>query len=55
LFWLDFIDYRGDLLPYLPQLIGRRAKAIKDDKVKAIYYRETPEMLFVDNTLDHSE
>lgn len=47
-FWIDFIDDQTDLWQYGPDLIGRRAKVINDDKVKAIYFKDTPELLFVE-------
>ena len=48
-FWLDFNDQDGsnpELFQYSVDVIGRRAKAINDDKVKCIYLRETPGILF---------
>ena len=48
-FWIDFIDYQTDLWQYGPELIGRRSKVEKDDKVKAIYFKDTPDLLFVEN------
>lgn len=49
-FWLEFIDTNSDLGRYRVSLIGRRSKAINDDKIKAIFYRETPGVLFIDPT-----
>ena len=49
-FWLEFIDTNSDLGQYRVSLIGRRSKAINDDKIKAIFYRETPGVLFIDPT-----
>ena len=45
-FWIDFIDYTTDLWQYGPALIGRRSKVVNDDKVKAIYFRDVPDLLF---------
>jgi len=48
-FWIDFCDQDGsnpELYQYSVDVIGRRAKAINDDKVKCIYIRETPGILF---------
>lgn len=37
----------NDLSQYRVSMIGRRTKYVNDDKVKAIYFRETPSLLFV--------
>ena len=49
LFWIDFIEADQDPLvqQYAVDIIGRRSKSINDDKVKAIYFRDTPLLLFV--------
>ena len=48
-FWIDFLDESidGRLWQYSVPVIGRRSKSINDDKVKAIYFRDTPMILFV--------
>lgn len=45
LFWFDFLE--GDLDKYSTQGIGDRPKAVNDNEVKSIYYREIPKVLFV--------
>lgn len=50
LFWIDFIGEGTDLEKYKTTIIGRRPKAVNDDKVKSIFVRETPEVLFIDPT-----
>ena len=50
LFWIDFIGEGTDLEKYKTTIIGRRPKAVNDDKVKSIFIRETPEVLFIDPT-----
>ena len=48
-FWIDFNDQDGsnpELFKYAVDVIGRRAKSINDDKVRCIYLRETPGILF---------
>ena len=52
IFWIDFIDttYGGDLAQYGVQQIGDRPKTVNDDKIKAIYYRDTPPVVFKDET-----
>lgn len=50
-FWIDFFDIIGDetefLYQYSVDVIGRRAIAVNDTDVKAIYFRDTPNLLFV--------
>lgn len=46
-FWLDFCDDTY-LEKYTPEKIGRRTKVINDTEVKAIFFEETPNVLFVD-------
>ena len=45
-FWFDFIDTAGDLGKYSVHNIGLRSKATNDDKIKAIYFREVPNVIF---------
>lgn len=45
-FWIDFMSAEGEMGKYAVQNIGNRPKAIKDDKVKAIYFKEVPTVLF---------
>lgn len=44
-FWIDFLD-TGDLIHLSNRMIGNRPKAVKDQNVKSIYYRETPMIIF---------
>lgn len=48
-FWFDFLDTYGELSQYSVSNIGDRPKAINDSNVKAIYFRETPGVIFVEN------
>ena len=45
-FWLEILDDAGDLSKYSIPNIGDRAKSINDSKVTAIYFRETPNIIF---------
>ena len=45
-FWFDFIDTTGELNKYSVHNIGLRSKATNDDKIKAIYFREVPNVIF---------
>ena len=46
-FWIDFCD-DAYLEKYKPANIGRRTKVVNDQEIKAIFYEETPNVLFVD-------
>ena len=43
-FWFDFLDTEGELKQFGVKTIGARPKSIKDTNIKAIYFRETPEI-----------
>lgn len=47
IFWFDFLDTDGELDSYSVKRIGNRPKAVNDKDVKAIYFRETPGVLFL--------
>lgn len=47
-FWFDFLDTEGELSQYSVKNVGTRTKSINDTNVKSIYFRETPNVLFVD-------
>ena len=47
-FWFDFLEENDELQKYSNQAIGNRPKAINDTQVKAIYFRETPTAIFVE-------
>ena len=47
IFWFDFLDTDGELDSYSVKRIGDRPKAVNDKDVKAIYFRETPGVLFL--------
>lgn len=51
-FWIDFIDILSDLGEYSVGTIGRRSKVINDADVKAIFFRDTPDVLFIDPNKD---
>lgn len=46
-FWFDFLDEDSELQKYSCHNIGDRTKAVNDNQVKAIYFRETPTVIFV--------
>ena len=47
IFWFDFLDTDGELSNYSIPRIGDRPKAVNDKDVKAIYFRETPGIIFL--------
>ena len=47
IFWFDFLDTDGEVAKYSVRAVGNRSKAINDDNIKSIYYRETPCVIFV--------
>lgn len=53
-FWFDFLDPNTDveLGKYAVQVIGTRPKAENDNTVKGIYFRDIPEVIFVDSTIN---
>ena len=47
-FWFDFLDSNNtELGKYKINIVGNRPKAINDSNVSAIYFRDTPTVLFV--------
>lgn len=50
LFWIDFIGEGTQLEKYKTSVIGRRPQVVEDSDIKAILYKDTPEVLFVDPT-----
>ena len=50
-FWIDFLDTQGELHKFSVKAIGQRPKIANEAKsVKAIYYKETPNLIFVNDT-----
>jgi hypothetical protein len=48
-FWFDFLDNDGgDLSQYSVHNVGDRPKSVNDSDVKAIYFRDTPTVIFLD-------
>ena len=53
IFWFDFLDIDGsDLYKYSVKEIGSRTKSINDSNVKSIYYRDVPNVIFVEDLSD---
>lgn len=48
LFWFDFINGKSSILSkYSVKAIGDRTKVVKDDDIKAIYYGEIPNLIYI--------
>lgn len=45
-FYFDFLDINSALGKYAISSIGSRSKAINDDKINSISYKETPQVIF---------
>lgn len=45
-FWIDFLDTQGELKQFSVKTIGIRPKVVNDKDVRAIIYRETPEIIY---------
>ena len=45
-FWFDFLDEDSELQKFGCHSIGNRPKGVNDNQVKAIYFRETPTVIF---------
>lgn len=45
-FWFDFLD-DGELTQFNVKTVGARPKVVNDTVVKSIYFRETPDVIFV--------
>lgn len=49
-FWIDFLDTQGELHKFSVKAIGQRPKVVNEAKsVKAIYYKNTPNLIFVND------
>ena len=54
IFWIDFLnssDEYIELNKYSVKAIGRRVKVKSDDKIKAIAYRDAPNILYVGSNI----
>ena len=45
-FWFDFLD-DGELANFNVKTVGARPKVVNDTSVKSIYFRETPDIIFI--------
>ena len=45
-FWIDFLDTSGDMGKYSVDTIGDRSQIVNDDKIKSIYFKDTPLVIY---------
>ena len=56
LFWIDFLEpFGSDIAKYSVSAIGSRTKVINDKDVKAIHYRDIPNIIFDNNSTDFEQ
>ena len=53
-FWIDFLDLKGEISNYNVEKIGARTKVVNENSVKSIYFKETPEILFIIPSKDNT-
>jgi hypothetical protein len=46
-FWFDFLDSEGELSQFSIKQVGDRVKAVNDNTITAIYFKEVPDLIFV--------
>ena len=54
-YWFDFLDTEGELSQYSVRAIGARTKAINENTVKSIYFRETPQVVFAPDITENEK
>ena len=48
--WFDFLDTYGEMNKYSVSTVGIRPKVVNDTNIKAIYFRETPTVIFINKS-----
>ena len=51
-FWIDFLDTEGDISKFSVPAIGDRAKVVNDNSVKSIYFKDTPLIIYHEDSAD---
>lgn len=54
LFWIDFLDTEGDMGKYGVDVIGDRAQIVNDDNIKGLWFKDTPLVIYYDNSEEKS-
>ena len=54
-YWIDFLDADGELNQFSCKSVGCRPKAVNDNNVKSIYFRETPNIIFASSSEFYEE
>ena len=49
IFWFDFLDTSGELEQFSVASVGARPKAVNDNDVTAIYFRNVPQVIFINS------
>ena len=49
-FWFDFLDAESELGQFSVRAVGDRTKVINDDKINSIYFKTTPDLIFITAT-----
>ena len=47
-FWIDFLDTDGEMGAYGVDAIGDRVQTVNNDKIRSIYFKDTPLVIFYD-------
>lgn len=55
LFWIEFLDDAGELEQFSIPVIGDRPKVVNDNDVRAIYFREIPNLIYHDASTSSNE
>lgn len=45
-FWIEFLDQPGELEQFAVYTIGERPKVVNDTNIKAVYYKEIPNIIY---------
>lgn len=48
-FWFDFLDTDSEIGLYSIKNIGQKIKTINENSIQALYYKETPEIIFINS------
>jgi hypothetical protein len=46
------LDAHGELEQFNVKTVGARPKAVNDNSIKSIYFRETPSVIFTNNIVE---
>lgn len=52
-FWFELLDTDGEISKFSVAAIGDRSKTVNDSKIKAIYYQDTPLIIYYESNEDN--